>query len=638
MATDQVPSGAAPAGARLVELLGGSALAKLPAPGTRHPLPAVSDRAAWSFVDDTTKRAIVDRAEESSAGEWSVLPAAQWLAFLRTGNRSEYETRYFSRRHRISAALQAACVTGEARWIDDVLDGVWLVCEETSWSVPAHDRFAHADGGLPDPARPFVDLFAAETAALMAWVHEVLGQELAARAPESVRRLRDEVRTRVLVPFRTTDWHWSGLGRPGHPVNNWNPWIHSNVLACSLLLDDEDDRRTTVQRALEGLDVFLDSYSEDGGCDEGQSYWWRAGASLFDCLDLLLQSSGGALDGFDLPLVREIGRYPHRIHIGERWYVNVADGSARSDGANEPELLYAYGRRVGDAEMRAHARSMRGAGPAVSMGGVLSPMRQLRALTDREWATEPDQPPPLVGAAWWPQTELWVARERAGDTAGLFVAVKGGHNAECHNHNDVGSILVAVDGQPALIDVGVGEYTRATFGPERYSIWTMRSSYHNLPEVDGVDQAPGRDHHASDVAQAVDGDSASIRLDIAGAYPAEAAITSWVREVGLDRADPRVTLQERWQLDRDPVSVVLHLMCAGPVDTSTIGRIVVRPPGSGRPLAVDYDPDTLAVMVEPIAVDDRRLTPVWGPTLYRATLAARNPGRDGSWRLSMSAG
>jgi hypothetical protein len=84
--------------------------------------------------------------------------------------------------------------------------------------------------------------------------------------------------------------------------------------------------------------------------------------------------------------------------------------------------------------------------------------------------------------------------------------------------------------------------------------------------------------------------------------------------------------------------VVVHLMCSGPVDTSTTGRIVVRPPGSGRPLRVDYDPDSLAVTVEPIAVDDRRLTPVWGPTLYRATLAAQNPGRDGSWRLSMSAG
>ncbi len=634
MGTDEAPSTAARP--RLAEMLGGPALAKLPAPRSWRPLPPLSDREGWE-VDPATRQAVVQRAEALSAGEWSVLPAAQWLAFMRSGNRSDYETRYFARRHRISAALQAACVTGDPRWIDEVLDGVWLVCEETSWSVPAHDRFAHTDTGLPDPARPFVDLFAAETAALLAWVHEVLGDELAARAPGAVQRLRDEVAKRILVPFRSTDWHWSGRVS-GHPVNNWNPWIHSNVLACALLIEgDQDGLRTTVQRALEGLDVFLDSYSDDGGCDEGQSYWWRAGASLFDCLELMLSSSGGALDGFDLPLVREIGRYPHRIHIDGTWYVNVADGSARSDGSNEPHLLYAFGRRVGDPQMRAHARAMRGAGPTMSVGGVLSAMRQLRALTDPQWAAEPVQPAPLVGEAWWPQTELWVAREQAGEAAGLFVAVKGGHNAECHNHNDVGSVLIAVDGRPALVDVGVGEYTRATFGPDRYRIWTMRSRYHNVPEVDGVEQTPGRDRRARDVAHTGDGGS-SIRLDLAGAYPAEAGIGSWLREVALDRAGSQITMAETWRLDHDPQSVVLHLMCAGPVDTASAGEIVVRPPEAARALVLGYDPDALAVTVEPIAIDDRRLTPVWGPVLYRATLAVRRPARDGSWRLTMSAG
>ncbi len=637
VAIEQVPSGAAATRPRLAEMLGGPALAKLPASGTWRPLPPLSDRAAWE-VDAASTSAVVKRAEDLSSGEWPVLPAAQWLAFLRSGNRSGYEARYFGRRHRISAALQAACITGDPRWIDDVLDGVWLVCEETSWSVPAHDRFAHDGPGLPDPARSFVDLFAAETAALLAWVHEVLGDELAARAPGSVQRLRDEVEQRVLVPFRTTDWHWSGRVA-GHPVNNWNPWIHSNVLACALLVeDDQEGLRTTVQRVLEGLDVFLDSYADDGGCDEGQSYWWRAGASLFDCLELLLQSSGGALDGFELPLVREIGRYPHRIHIDGTWYVNVADGSARSDGANEPHLLYAFGRRVGDEEMRAHARAMRGDGPAMSVGGVLSAMRQLRALTDRQWAAEPARPAPLVGDAWWPQTELWVARERAGEAAGLFVAVKGGHNAECHNHNDVGSVLVALDGRPALVDVGVGEYTRATFGPDRYRIWTMRSSYHNVPEVDGVEQTPGRDRTARDVVHTAEGAASAVRLDLADAYPAEAGIGSWLREVTLDRPGAQITMAESWRLDHDPESVVVHLMCAGPADTTTAGRIVVQPPEAARALVLGYDPDALGVTVEPITVDDGRLTPVWGPVLYRATLAVRRPARDGSWRLTMSAG
>jgi hypothetical protein len=50
------------------------------------------------------------------------------------------------------------------------------------------------------------------------------------------------------------------------PVNNWNPWIHSNLLTCALLLDRDDARRAqTVHKILTSLDRFLDSYHEDGG-------------------------------------------------------------------------------------------------------------------------------------------------------------------------------------------------------------------------------------------------------------------------------------------------------------------------------------------------------------------------------------
>ena len=51
------------------------------------------------------------------------------------------------------------------------------------------------------------------------------------------------------------------------------------------------------------------------------------------------------------------------------------------------------------------------------------------------------------------------ARSSQGSERGFYVAAKGGHNAESHNHNDVGSFIVYADGYPALIDVGVEAYT-----------------------------------------------------------------------------------------------------------------------------------------------------------------------------------
>ena len=83
--------------------------------------------------------------------------------------------------------------------------------------------------------------------------------------------------------------------------------------------------------------------------------------------------------------------------------------------------------------------------------------------------------------------------------AGLTLAVKGGHNGEHHNHNDVGSFVVASDGVPVIVDAGRPTYTAQTFGPDRYAIWTMQSGWHNVPVIGGREQLPGAAHAARDV-------------------------------------------------------------------------------------------------------------------------------------------
>src|SRR6185369_13266392 len=102
------------------------------------------------------------------------------------------------------------------------------------------------------------------------------------------------------------DFGWMGFSGP--PPNNWNPWIVSNWLTATLLIErDEKRRQSAVAKTLRCLDHFLNGYAADGGCDEGPSYWGRAGASLFDCLELIHQATGGSLNGFSFPLVHQIG-------------------------------------------------------------------------------------------------------------------------------------------------------------------------------------------------------------------------------------------------------------------------------------------------------------------------------------------
>ncbi len=604
------------------------------------PFPTVADRAAWDTLPQEERVRLIGAAEARLGLAWSELPASLFLDFARDGDRRRYEERHFARRYALAELVLGECAEGAGRFLDDIINGIWAICEESFWGVPAHSyspRFTPTvtDGrypsvGLPDTAHPVIDLFAAETGALLAWTHYLLGAQLGAISPVVIDRIEREVCARILDPFRLSDeWWWLGA-YPDRKVNNWTPWILSNILPLILIFEREPERRTAlVSRAIAGLDLFLATYHADGGCDEGTSYWGRAGASLFECLETLMTASGGALVAFDMPLIRAIGRFIERMHIGGDWYVNFADGAARL--VPDDHLIYRYGRRIGDLHLAAHgaARLREGTPPAPS--GSLA--RLLPPLFDRGWMSAASAPPP-VRDVWLAGLQVLVAREAAG-TAGLFLAAKGGNNGESHNHNDVGSFIVGLDGRPAVIDVGVGVYTRQTFGPERYSIWTMRSDYHNLPLIGGQTQQPGATFAARAVRAETADDHAQLALDLAGAYPKAAGIRTWERTLRLERgARSRIVLAERWELDATPATLALHLLLADPVE---IGPGWLRCLTPTRALTIAYDPAQFAARIEPIAIDDGRLGPVWGERICRAILDVIAPTAQGAWGITFAA-
>ncbi len=53
-------------------------------------------------------------------------------------------------------------------------------------------------------------------------------------------------------------------------------------------------------------------------------------------------------------------------------------------------------------------------------------------------------------------------------------------------NNDSGSFIVSHDGNPVFIDLVPEAYSVKRFGPDRYSLWTMQSAFHNLPTAGGV--------------------------------------------------------------------------------------------------------------------------------------------------------
>jgi len=601
-----------------------------------HPFPTWQDRESWKALPGEVRQELISRGERYLNFQWPALPATLFLEFARTGNRENFQKLRSARREALCSLVLAECVEGSRRFMDDIVNGIWMICEETYWGVPAHIGMQAKGIGLPDISEPTVDLFAGETGSLLAWTSYLLGDQLDEVSPLIQQRIQLELERKILIPcLERDDFWWMGF-EPGVVVNNWNPWVNSNWLTVVLLNEkDEPKRIAAIEKILRSLDVFIDSYPPDGGCDEGPGYWNRAAASLFDCLELMYSATDGAINIYNEPLIQEMGRYIYRAHIADRYFINFADASAKV--TLEADLTYRYGKRIGDeklASFGAYMVSLQRQGGVPFQGSI---GRQLPGILNFTEIMNAKKAQPLLRDIWMEGSQVMAARSQAGSEKGFYVAAKGGHNAESHNHNDIGNFIVYLDGQPMIIDVGVETYTRKTFSTQRYDIWTMQSAYHNLPTIDGVMQKEGRKFVAREVVYTSDDSFAQLRLDIAGAYPPAAGINQWVRTIRLNRGE-NILVTDAFDLNKEAQEIALSLMTACEVSLDESGKIILQRVSeeSGNTLALlnlFYNVEKLTAKLENLPIEDNLLKSVWGDRITRILLRSKNPTMRDSWML-----
>lgn len=605
-----------------------------------QPIPAYEDRERWAALAPEVRAYYRALGQQLQGCAWPELPAALYMDFVRNGNRSRYEAPYFVRRRQLFALLVAECIEGEGRLVDDLINGIWAICEESTWVLPAHNNNADNTRELANPDKlvdldkqPLnVDLFAAETGSLLSWAVRLAGKRLDAESPLITRRICREVDARILTPFLERDdlW-WMGLAHE-RPVNNWNPWINSNILAAALNLEPDPARRAAlVEKIGRSTQRFLDHYAPDGGCDEGPAYFNVAGASLLDVLLLLDDATGGAVNLYGEPLIQNMGKYILYTHIADQWHVNFADAAARV--RPDAMLLWRAGEKTGQPDLVAYAKS------ALARGFAALPYEAAQNTVYRRLCNLMEfQPQAYAGAEpvesrehYFPGIQVMTARSAANSTQGLFLAAKGGTNGESHNHNDVGNYLLAVDGEPLVVDAGVGVYTKFTFNAMRYTLWTMQSGYHNTAIVNGCDQLPGEAYAARSVSYAATEQGVAFALDMSGAYGPEACLERYERKITLGRALSRVEVADSVRLTRAVRPTALPLLCA--VEPQ-LEAGVVRLRGTERGLRLTYDPALFDASVEAVALEDANLLYNWKrPQLYRLLLTRKQAQMEDAYAL-----
>ncbi|UUZ96713.1 hypothetical protein LJK87_22045 [Paenibacillus sp. P25] len=376
------------------------------------------------------------------------------------GSRLEYERVYFEARKRLNTfTLMSPLEPERPDYFAALQETIWSVCNEYTWCLPAHasgtpesaSEMAYSlqdiSGALQGNAA-MIDLFSAETGFALS---EVL-RLLEGRLPLLLRnRIKHEVYRRIFWPYLYQGpFHWETA------THNWAAVCAGSIGAAALhLMDDEEDLSVILERVLQSMECYLQGFKEDGATTEGYGYWYYGFGFFVFFADLLKRRSGGAINLFSDEKVHRIALFQQKCFMTGTAVVNFSD--SLPEARIHMGLTHYLSRIYPDV--------------------VLPDFALRTSYTDdhcNRWATalrnllwfQPEKA--AGGRPWGPATYYledaqWLISRHMTESGAYCFAAKGGHNAEPHNHNDVGHFILHAEGDTFLADLGMRNVYEALF-------------------------------------------------------------------------------------------------------------------------------------------------------------------------------
>ena len=500
-----------------------------------------SDRKAWKNARKSKYAdMIIKKADAVKAGKVPQLLFSEFRRFAVDGDRVGYQNLYYKRRADMGYLALALCLTGDKeKYMPRLLDHALAITEEFTWCIPAHSHWVKTTYMNREP----VDLFAAETGAVMAILCHILGDELDKEIEGFSEKIRKMALQRVVYntfydpeTSETNGWYITS-----NPVN-WTPWCSYNVLVTAILLEKDDAHLSRIIREILRVNAnYASRYSDDGYCDEGPSYYSKAGLKLFGVLNLMHKIRPGSMDKiFAMPRIRAIFEFIAHLRIGKNHQVNFGDAF--------PVFLPEFGDVLPCGEiLKSDIMKELGVGVTAALGHCGDHLNTGYKLLFEL----PELPEKVSAGAPFSYFKNRLAIIRSN---GFSAALKGGTNGEEHNHNDLGNVTLFFKGKPIIIDAGNDHYAKINFSPERYTLWYTRGSGHNAPVFGGIEQLAGKKYTA--FFEHADREKLILNLD--KAYPADAKVKKFTRRI--DFTENEVSLSDKFKLTNPTVVTTVKFL------------------------------------------------------------------------------
>jgi len=523
-------------------------------------------------------QSITDFAENCRGTKIPALPYSYFKMFYETGDRwyfEDSELGYFPRRGRMAAFSILSWLYEREEDLHELEDVLWAVCDEYTWAVPAHLKRGEGENAFVDKLEPgdfMVDLFASETADCLAETVFLHGERL----PEIIRkRIAYLLEERIFARVLNDRFGWMTT------TNNWAAVCAGSVgMAAIYAIEDDEHLAAVLERILPAFATFLSGFAADGSCLEGIGYWNYGFSYFVSFADLLYRRTKGELDMFADPFVKKVAGFQQKCYFPGGRTISFSDGGSRS--TYQVGLTSYLSRKYSDLIIPPAANSQQDYNDDHCH-------RWSNILRNLVWAVdEVDDSKIEYTCHMLPAAQWYINNSKNG----VGIAAKGGHNAEPHNHNDVGNFLVYMNGEEIISDLGSGEYTRQYFGEKRYTYFTCGSQGHSVPMIDGNTQKPGEDACAANVTV----DESGIAMNIAPAYGLD-YMPALNRTVCFDAEAGITTLTDAFRFADDAEhEVTERFITYGSVQLDG-DRAVLRM--NGATMSIRYDPAVFAPVITP---------------------------------------
>jgi hypothetical protein len=470
-----------------------------------------SNRKAWEELakNNASVGEIIKQAEAAMATPMPELTDELYLDYSRTGKRDACQAVMFVRRGRLRTLTLAECFENNGRFLPAIEEAIRSYCEEKSWMYPAHDIGLRVFKGQAMD----VDLGSSDFAWQLATAKYWLGDKL---SPEIRKLVAGELERRIFTPFTSA----VNEGKPTfHSLNargNHNAVDLAGIAGSAMAEIESRGRRAFFAAAAEKyIEAYLSGFTPDGYCSEGVGYWNYGFGHYLMLVETIKQATGGKVDWLSQERIKPLALYSRRLEILPGLYPAFADCDVNP--LPDPGIMAYLNRRYDwGLEDSPHSSVDRTAGEDLdrrlfeiglyafpnSLAGVSSP-KKTAAWNLRDWFSD---------------AGVLICRPRAADRHALGAALKGGHNAEQHNHNDIGSFVVALNKSTPIVDPGPENYTSRTFGPHRYDSNVLNSFGHSVPRVADKLQVPGAKAHAKILKTEFTDAADTLAMDISSAY------------------------------------------------------------------------------------------------------------------------